>query len=209
MEGLLKGQASRGKRINDILGIDLGQSSVKLVRLKRSGTGVTLLDADVMPALDLNQGGGKLKLDIQKKIQAPYAAMCYSGNKATVRFLDLPTKVTPGRVMEGRLRKLMGLGNDYRLSYTVARPGSADKDQKVLAVAVPVKPVLYANSDPIGSCWRIRLKRCWSRSPQVTAPSLSRNKSVAGRFSSDFNHPGVVASDNACSKSVAPSNAKV
>lgn len=125
-------------KINEILGIDLGTTSVKLVRLRKNGPdNFTLIEADVMPPPENKPGGKPAPLVLDKKLHTTYAAVCYSGRNAAIRFIDVPAKMATGKLLEGRLRKQLSLGQEFRVGSAIAKEGPADGDHQVLVVAAP------------------------------------------------------------------------
>lgn len=135
----MAGEAERPAiKTNEILGIDLGTTSIKLARLKKSAqNSYTLLEADVLPPMSVDTEGNMGALQLEKKMQTTYAAVCYSGRNAAIRFLDIPAKIAESRMLETRLRKQLALGSELRVGYSIAKEGPADGDHQVLVVASP------------------------------------------------------------------------
>jgi Tfp pilus assembly PilM family ATPase len=125
------------RKITEALGIDLGNTSVKVVRIKKSGNSFSLIEADVMETVDW-QSNGEVRLNLDKKLITPYAAICYGGVDSVIRYVDFPAKLS-GRVMDNRLRKQLGVNGDYRLSSCIALEGKGGDDNKVIAVSVPLQ----------------------------------------------------------------------
>lgn len=123
-------------KVNEILGIDLGTTSIKLVRLRKNGPGnFSLIEADVLPPPEPPASGKPAVLTLDKKLHTTYAAVCYSGRSAAIRFIDVPAKMSSGKLLEGRLRKQLSLGQEYRIGSAIAKEGPADGDHQVLVVA--------------------------------------------------------------------------
>jgi hypothetical protein len=129
----------RNRKITDILALDVGATSVKAVRLKRAGSALQLLETEVLESVDLG-GATPPRLELDKKLHAPYLALSYSGRSAQVRYLDVPGK-TPaaGAALEGRLRKLMGVAAEFRVAGSVVRGTPTGTDARMLGVAIPVE----------------------------------------------------------------------
>jgi Tfp pilus assembly PilM family ATPase len=130
-----KKEAGRSRKINEAVGIDLGNTSIKVVRVKKSGSTYSLIEADVLEPVDWADGEHKT-LHLDKKLQTTYAAICYAGLDSVIRYVDLPSKLS-GRIMENRLRKQLGVNGDYQLKSAVAIQGRPGEDNKIIAVAVP------------------------------------------------------------------------
>lgn len=125
----------KNRKITEVLGIDLGSTSTKLVRIRRSGSGYSLVDADVLPALEPEQ---EIPLELDKKHQISYVAACVTGRESVVRFVDIPARYAGGRAADNRLRKQIGLAPDFRIGYAITRPPKASETEvKVLAVGMP------------------------------------------------------------------------
>lgn len=123
-------------KITDVVGVDFGSTSTKLVRIRRSGGKFTLVDADVMPAFDVT-GGSADTLHVPKKLSAPYAAACVAGEDAHVRFMFISSSLTDRRAIQQRVGKSLGLGKDYRVGHTIVERGKDQMDHKVLAAGIP------------------------------------------------------------------------
>ncbi|MFP6906359.1 MAG: pilus assembly protein PilM [Verrucomicrobiota bacterium] len=132
---LAKTDKKSKRKITEVLGIDLGSTSIKVVRIKKSGNSFSLIEADVMESIDW-QAEGDIRLNLDKKLNTPYVAICYAGIDSVIRFLDFPAKLS-GRVMDNRLRKQLGVNGDYRLAFCVAQEGTGGDDNKVIAVSIP------------------------------------------------------------------------
>ncbi len=143
----------KSRRIQDIVGVDFGSTSTKLVRVRRGSAGFTLLDADVMPAFDFTDPGAARKLGLPKKLAAPYAAACLTGRESHVRFMFVSSKMTDSKSIQARVGKSLGLGNDYRVGYSMVERGREGLDHKVLAAGMPLADVqgvraLFAGNKP-------------------------------------------------------------
>lgn len=127
--------ATKGRKLTEAVGIDLGNTSIKIVRVKKVGNSYSLVETDVLEPIDWQSGEGNL-ISLDKRLQTSYAAICYAGLDSVIRYLDMPSKLS-GRIMENRLRKQLGVNADYRLNSTVAVPNASGDDKKIVAVAVP------------------------------------------------------------------------
>lgn len=75
--------------IQESVGVDFGTTSTKVVKIRKSGAGYSLIGADVMEpyafGVDAEPDGKKLGLG--KKCQAAYAGACMTAPDANLRFL--------------------------------------------------------------------------------------------------------------------------
>lgn len=136
-------EKNKTPKITDVVGVDFGSTSTKLVRIRKTGSKLTLVDADVMPAFDLEDGGGQ-KLSVPKKLNAPYAAACLAGDESHVRFMFISSKLNDQRSIRQRVGKSLGLGKEFRVGYTIVEQGKDEMDHKVLAAGIPVSEVQNA-----------------------------------------------------------------
>lgn len=124
-------------KITDALGVDFGSTSTKLVRLRKSGNGINLVDADVMPALEFDSPNPPLKLNIPKKLSAPYVAAALTGHDSHVRFMFISSNLNEGRAIQQRVGKSLSLGKEHRVGYSIVERGKDVLDHKVLAAGIP------------------------------------------------------------------------
>ncbi len=146
-------EKTKTNRPSDVVGIDFGATSTKLVRVKRQGSLLNLVDADVMPSFDFSDPAASRKLALSKKLSAPYAAAAVTGAESHVRFMFVSSKLQDNRGIQQRVAKSLGLGADYRVSYSVVDRGKEGVDHKVLAAGVPLQEVqairrLFASNKP-------------------------------------------------------------
>jgi Tfp pilus assembly PilM family ATPase len=128
---------NKSRRIHDVLGVDFGSTSTKLVRIRKTASGYHLVDADVMPPFDLRAGESPSRLAVPKKLCAPYAAACLTGTTDHVRFMFVSNKMQDTKSIQNRVAKSLGLGNDYRIGFSIVERGREGTDHKVLAAAMP------------------------------------------------------------------------
>lgn len=144
---------SKTPNITDVVGVDFGTTSTKLVRIRKSGGKLSLVDADVMPMFDLRSGDGSHKLTVPKKLNAPYVAACHAGEESHVRFMFISSKLNDARSIQQRVGKSLGLGKEFRVGYTIVEKGKDEMDHKVLAAGMPLVEVqnlrrLFASRHP-------------------------------------------------------------
>lgn len=127
----------KSKKITDVVGVDFGSTSTKLVRIRKTVSGFSLVDANVMPAFDIHGDKVPNKLGLSKKLSAPYAAACLTGPSNHVRFMFVPNKLTDTKSIQTRVAKSLGLEKDFRVGFSLVERGKDGVDHKVLAAAMP------------------------------------------------------------------------
>ncbi len=150
---MAKDKKDTGPNITDVVGVDFGSTSTKLVRIRRSGQGFTLVDADVLPPFDLSEDAEPQKISLSKKLMAPYAAACVAGRDSHVRFMFVSSKLQDNKSIQSRVSKSLGLGNDFRVGYSIVERGQDGMDHKVLAAGLPTREVnmmreFFVNNKP-------------------------------------------------------------
>jgi Tfp pilus assembly PilM family ATPase len=119
----------RGPR--DVVGIDIGSSAVKAVRLRSSGDGISVVATAILPP---NNGEA---LNLPSKVKARHAALTFTGPSAIVKLLSFPGQFD--ETAEGKVVDNMGLDDPdlYRISYKIISEGQARGEARVLTVAWP------------------------------------------------------------------------
>jgi len=134
-------EKKNSRKINDVVGIDFGATSTKLVRIRKTPAGYSLVEADVMPAFRLKDPAGGQKLSIPKKLCANYAAACMTGATDHVRFMFISSKMQDAKSIQSRVGKSLGLGNEHRVGFSLVERGKEGTDHKVLAASMPLGEV--------------------------------------------------------------------
>jgi len=135
------------KRIpTDVVGLDVGGATTRIVRVKRSGDAYTLVGADILPrqAVPSLEGAEAhpQQLQLSKVLRAPYAAVAVSSPQACIRLLSVPAGAES---LQGlNFNELLGLleGVEYRIGYEVL--ATEGREQSVLASALPEKQARWA-----------------------------------------------------------------
>jgi Tfp pilus assembly PilM family ATPase len=132
-------------RLRDVVGVDLGGSGVKAVRLRCDGAGnVTVVAADLLPAMRPPPDGGTAEqtLRLPKPLQARAGAVCYTSAYSVCKLLTLPGG--PEKVAETVFSDLLGLPRQttFRCCHSVLG-GESRNDVQVLAVAVPESEAVW------------------------------------------------------------------
>ena len=125
------------RNYSDVLGLDVGTSATKVVRIKRINGNPTLVAADILPAIGFSAQGAlpPFSSQLSKGLKSRYVALATSGSGSIIKLLTFPPhheKSTDDQVSE-----LMGLGNssDFRIAYESVQ--ETHGESRVLAVALP------------------------------------------------------------------------
>jgi Tfp pilus assembly PilM family ATPase len=126
----------------DVVGLDLGSSAVKAVRLKHIGTEIQLLGAEVLPALadlpGIDQGvATSPTIQLPSRVRSRSVSLAVSGARAIIKLVSFPGAVGPDLI--DRLPESMGIKepDTYRISYRIVTEGHGRTESRVLAVALP------------------------------------------------------------------------
>ncbi len=116
----------------ECLGIEIGSSAVKLARVKRSGSDVTVVGVDMVDA-------GDKTIDIPPRLRARYASIATSGKTGMSKLLSFPGAID--KPIDAEIQKSLGLkdDDDYRISYYVISEGQGRQESRVLAAAISEK----------------------------------------------------------------------
>lgn len=150
------GKLSIGRKSvkTDVVGVDVGATTTRVVRLKRTGDTIALVAADLLPHQILPSRQGTelrpLPLILPKHLRAPYAAVAVSSPQGCIRLLSTPSGVD--RMDQLNLKEMLGLaeGQEYRIGYEVL-PSEGRAEQLVLAVGIPEAQARWASAlFPVG-----------------------------------------------------------
>ncbi|MEI7436396.1 MAG: pilus assembly protein PilM [bacterium] len=136
-------------RYTDVVGLDLGNSAVKAVRLRRIKGQLTLVAAELLPALSLAVDKTNLTppalapYKLPKALCGRYVALAIPGVAATVKLLTMP--VHTDKATELPIREMMAVGDDtgYRIAYELLPVIHGHAETRALAVALPSVEVQY------------------------------------------------------------------
>lgn len=125
------------RNFTDVLGLDIGASGTKAVRLKLVRGVPTVLAVDVLPVISLPESEEE-PVDpflIPKALKARYAAIALSKGGGIVKLLTFPAH--SGKTNDEHVHELMGLGDDsqYRLGYETILESRTEV--RALASALP------------------------------------------------------------------------
>ncbi len=125
------------RNYSDVLGLDIGASGTKAVRIKRIHGVATVTAVGVLPVVSL-PGSSETAVEpyhVPKLLKARYAAIAVSKGGGIVKLLTFP--VHAGKSNDEHVNELMGLGeaSQYRLGYETILENRAEV--RALAVALP------------------------------------------------------------------------
>jgi Tfp pilus assembly PilM family ATPase len=153
----------------DCVGIDVGSTATKLIRLRRSGEDITIVGAELIPP-------PSPEIDIPTRLRARYASLATSSNGGVAKLLTFPGTIDAA--FEAQLPRSLGLADadDFRVSYRVITEGQGRSESKVLAVALP-----NDDADPIMQQFTSGLPAPYSleMSPLATLTAFERGPVAA------------------------------
>lgn len=122
------------------MGIDVSTTAIKAVRMRRSGTDVTISALSILPppeAASAGQEPGLKPIRLTKALRANYAAVALSSPGSLIKLLSFPGAFD--QQAESEIESHMGIekGSPYRIGYKVLSLGHGRSESKVLAVAMP------------------------------------------------------------------------
>lgn len=127
------------RQYSDLVGIDFATTGTKVVRLKRSGEDVSLVGVDILPAVEI--GSTATRLELPRNMVSFYGCLSYSGSDAVMRMVNTPLPAEEETLPDVKLRELLSVGEDFRVSARLIRRGAGRQDSSLLAVAVPQSDV--------------------------------------------------------------------
>ncbi|OGV68423.1 MAG: hypothetical protein A2283_19385 [Lentisphaerae bacterium RIFOXYA12_FULL_48_11] len=126
----------------DVAGIDIGSSSIKIARLRKSNQTITLVAADILPRIDIPEQKPDMPpevpvLQLPPKLKGRYASLVVSGETSVIKLLSFPGVFDAAA--EAKVVPSIGLDdpNNYRIGYKVITEGHGKSESRVLAVALP------------------------------------------------------------------------
>ena len=127
----------------DVVGIDIGGTATKVVRLRKGADSISVLAAEILPKLEFPEpvAGEAVQespaIQLAPKLKAHYACLVVSGSTSVIKLLSFPGALDAAA--ESKIIGGIGLDdpNNYRVSYKVIAEGHGKSESKVLAVAMP------------------------------------------------------------------------
>lgn len=139
----------------DAVGIDVGISGTKVVRMQKHDTAFTLVAADVLAPINLQEASQEVApLNLPAKLKGKHACLAATGENAIIKLLSFPGHM--GEDADSKVVENLGIedASAYRISYKVIAEGHGRSESKVLAVALPdaqarVLPLLLPSGVPV------------------------------------------------------------
>ncbi len=126
----LQGKASH------LVGIDFSTTATKVVRLKKNKDELVLMGLDLLPAIDFGSSAQQ-RMELPRNMAANYGCLAYTGSSSVVRMVNAPLSEGQVELPDQKLRELLNVGEDYRVSAALAKRGKGRHDSSFLAVAIP------------------------------------------------------------------------
>ena len=147
--GFAKFKFGRNAVRTDVVGLDVGGATTRVVRLKRVGDTINLVAADLLPRVELpSSESGDARpapLLLPKPLRALYAAIVVTSPQAGIRLLSMPVGPDSRAGLSfAFFTEMMGLpeGVEHRIGYEVL--ATEGREQSVLAVSLPLKQARWA-----------------------------------------------------------------
>jgi len=132
-------KAIKGDRLQQmtpsLVGVDFSTTSTKVVRLKKVKEELVLMGIDLLPAVDF--GTEACRIELPHNLTAHYSCLAYTGQSSVVRMVNASLSDGQMELPERKLRELLNVGDDYRVSATLAKKGQGRHDSSFLAAAIP------------------------------------------------------------------------
>jgi len=119
----------------DVLGVDIGVSGTKVVRIKRVNGKAVLFAADLLPVISLVEPVKSMSGALPKSLKARYVALATSNTKALIKMLTFPANTD--KTIGAHIYELMGINeaSHFRVGYEPIHETRSEK--RVLAVGLP------------------------------------------------------------------------
>jgi Tfp pilus assembly PilM family ATPase len=130
--------ASSRRLPSEVLGVDLGSSGTRVVRMRKHREGAELLSADVLPALEPTT----ISLALPPKLITNYTAVAISSPQHFVRLVNVPGVGETETVLAAKLQDIVKVEKSQRFAFRILRAVPGKRETLVLTVSVPEAEVL-------------------------------------------------------------------
>ena len=137
----LKSKSLPQRRFTDLVGVDFSTTATKVVRLKQQKGVFSLAGLDELPPIDFHSSSNRIELP--RNLVAYYSCLAYTGPSAVTRTVNAPIAAEEQGLAENKLRELLNVTEDYRVSARLLKRGKGRQDSSLLAAAVPQDDVNY------------------------------------------------------------------
>ncbi len=93
------------------------------------------MGVDLLPAIDF--GAAACRIQLPRNMAAHYACLAYTGTSSVVRMVNASLSDGQTELPDQKLRELLNVGADFRVSATLAKRGKGRQDSSFLAAAIP------------------------------------------------------------------------
>ncbi len=136
-------------RFSDLVGVDFSSTATKVVRLKENKGELSLAGIDLLPAVDF--GAAASRIDLPRNITSYYGCLSYTGSAAVVRMINTQLADSANQVSDIKLRELLNVTDDFRVSARLIKRGKGRQDSSLLAAAIPEDDIRFLlNMFPAG-----------------------------------------------------------
>lgn len=136
----IPGRPRQRRGPSEVVGVDLGTTGFKAVRVRRSKEGMHVLAADVLPVQWPEEDKPETAhLTLPRQLLTNYTALALSGDNAAVRIISVPGHSDKTPLDEAHLREQVGLGDEFRVAHAVCMQAQKSKkaESKLLVVGLP------------------------------------------------------------------------
>ena len=143
-ESMIKKALSKSRsqrRFTDLVGVDFSTTATKVVRLNNQKGKLSLAGLDLLPAVDF--GAVASRMELPRNMTSYYGCLAYTGSAAVVRMVNAPLPANDETLPEPKLRELLNVTEDYRVSARLLKRGKGRQDSSLLAAAIPQDDVRY------------------------------------------------------------------
>jgi len=139
MKNLFTKEAATKRHIpNEVLGVDLGASGTKVVRLRKGKETISLVGASLLPPLDANATA----LALPPELVTNYAAVTLSSNQHLIRLINVPGVGETETALAAKLQDIVKVEKSQRFAFRILRAVPGKRETLVLTVALPETEVL-------------------------------------------------------------------
>jgi Tfp pilus assembly PilM family ATPase len=124
----------------DLLGVDVGSSGIKLVRMRKTSPVPTLVAAGILPPLELPSDAEVVEISplaVPAPLRARHVSLALTGENALIKLMSFPGNFSAG----SEHQIVAGLGIEdaeaYRVGYKVVAEGHGRSETRLLATALP------------------------------------------------------------------------
>ena len=118
------------KMAPNLVGIDFSTTATKVVRLKKNKTELVLMGIDLLPAIDFGEAARRIELP--RNMIAHYGCLAHTSMASVVRMVNAALPEGQTELPDRKLRELLNVGEEYRVSATLAKKGQGRQDSSFL-----------------------------------------------------------------------------